>query len=285
MFLGSLESPHKVLPLSLTFDSHVTVAGRNYLVPTILFISASEEHDLLSRFQQRIVLHKHRAVSVRVVSAVLTDGHGAADPPFHVLGDLHREPGAPERSCGAPPREPDPLLDKAHEDVVGEAHEVGVVGGGERMFNDNPVLTLSGSGVVLDCRWPGSGGTGAGARSRITDVAVDDPEFELFVKFMRDNPNVWSKVSCPERLSVSGPPALDGERSAYRDVVPFARRIVETFPDRVDDPTVGLMRDHTLDLTDLEFASAQRLLGRGHHLARCARGHGGRTRPGRSPPA
>ena len=36
----------------------------------------------------------------------------------------------------------------------------------------------------------------------------------------------WSKVSCPERLSRSGPPA-------YEDVVPFARRVVETFPDRV----------------------------------------------------
>ena len=62
---------------------------------------------------------------------------------------------------------------------------------------------------------------------------VDGPEFALFVKMLREHPNIWSKVSCPERLSVSGPPALDGERNAYRDVVPFARRIVETFPDRV----------------------------------------------------
>jgi 2-pyrone-4,6-dicarboxylate lactonase len=62
---------------------------------------------------------------------------------------------------------------------------------------------------------------------------IDCEEFELFVQFMREYPNVWSKVSCPERLSVSGPPALNGERNAYRDVVPFARRIVETFPDRV----------------------------------------------------
>jgi len=62
---------------------------------------------------------------------------------------------------------------------------------------------------------------------------IDGPEFELFVKFMREHPNVWSKVSCPERLSVGGPPALNGEQNAYRDVVPFARRIVETFPDRV----------------------------------------------------
>jgi 2-pyrone-4,6-dicarboxylate lactonase len=63
--------------------------------------------------------------------------------------------------------------------------------------------------------------------------AVDGPEFALFLKFMREHDNVWSKVSCPERLSVSGPPALGGERNAYRDVVPFARRVVETFPDRV----------------------------------------------------
>ncbi|MBI2771268.1 MAG: amidohydrolase family protein [Burkholderiales bacterium] len=64
-------------------------------------------------------------------------------------------------------------------------------------------------------------------------LPVDGPQFELFVKFMTEYPNVWSKVSCPERLSVSGPPALDGEQNAYRDVIPFARRIVETFPDRV----------------------------------------------------
>ena len=55
---------------------------------------------------------------------------------------------------------------------------------------------------------------------------ADGPDFELFVKLMREHPNFWSKVSCPERLSKSGPPD-------YEDVVPFARRIVETFPDRV----------------------------------------------------
>jgi len=55
---------------------------------------------------------------------------------------------------------------------------------------------------------------------------VDGPEFELFVRLLREHPNVWSKVSCPERLSKSGPPDYD-------DVVPFARRIVEAFPDRV----------------------------------------------------
>lgn len=51
-------------------------------------------------------------------------------------------------------------------------------------------------------------------------------EFDLFVRLMSEHPNIWSKVSCPERLSVSGPPAYD-------DVVPFARRLIETFPERV----------------------------------------------------
>jgi 2-pyrone-4,6-dicarboxylate lactonase len=61
----------------------------------------------------------------------------------------------------------------------------------------------------------------------------DGPEFALFLRLLREHPNVWSKVSCPERLSVGGPPALDGERHPYRDVVPFARRVVQEFPDRV----------------------------------------------------
>jgi 2-pyrone-4,6-dicarboxylate lactonase len=81
-------------------------------------------------------------------------------------------------------------------------------------------------------------------------LPVDGPQFELFVKFMREYPNVWSKVSCPERLSVTGPKALNGERNAYRDVIPFARRIVETFPDRVlwgtDWPHPNL-KDHMPD--------------------------------------
>ncbi|MCO5100890.1 MAG: amidohydrolase family protein [Burkholderiaceae bacterium] len=79
---------------------------------------------------------------------------------------------------------------------------------------------------------------------------LDGPEFERFVRLMREHPNVWSKVSCPERLSVSGPPALDGEQDAYRDVVPFARHIVESFPERVlwgtDWPHPNL-KDHMPD--------------------------------------
>ncbi len=55
---------------------------------------------------------------------------------------------------------------------------------------------------------------------------VGGPEFGLFLRLMREHPDFWSKVSCPERLSKTGP---DG----YDDVVPFARTLVETFPDRV----------------------------------------------------
>ena len=79
---------------------------------------------------------------------------------------------------------------------------------------------------------------------------VDGPEFALFLKMMREHTNVWSKVSCPERLSVAGPPALNGEQKAYQDVVPFAKHLVETFPDRVlwgtDWPHPNL-KDHMPD--------------------------------------
>jgi 2-pyrone-4,6-dicarboxylate lactonase len=56
--------------------------------------------------------------------------------------------------------------------------------------------------------------------------SADGPLFERFVQLMRENANVWSKVSGAERLSVSGPPD-------YSDFVPFARRVVEAFPGRV----------------------------------------------------
>jgi len=53
----------------------------------------------------------------------------------------------------------------------------------------------------------------------------DGPEFARFLDFM-ERDNIWSKVTCPERLSKSGPPTYD-------DFVPFARTVVERFPDRV----------------------------------------------------
>lgn len=56
--------------------------------------------------------------------------------------------------------------------------------------------------------------------------AIDGPEFELFLKLMSDNENIWSKVTCPERLSIVGP-------NGYDDFVPFGKKVVESFPDKV----------------------------------------------------
>lgn len=61
---------------------------------------------------------------------------------------------------------------------------------------------------------------------------VDGPDFSRFLRFVDKN-DVWVKVSCPERLSVSGRPALNGEQHAYADAVPFGRKVIEEFPDRV----------------------------------------------------
>ncbi|MBC8024973.1 MAG: amidohydrolase family protein [Steroidobacteraceae bacterium] len=55
---------------------------------------------------------------------------------------------------------------------------------------------------------------------------IQNVAFRKFVAMMRDHERIWAKVSGAERLSVSGPPN-------YADFVPFARTIVENFPDRV----------------------------------------------------
>lgn len=62
---------------------------------------------------------------------------------------------------------------------------------------------------------------------------VDGPGFALFLRLLREHPQVWTKLSCPERLSVSGPPALAGQTRPYADVIPFARRLMHEFPQRV----------------------------------------------------
>lgn len=60
------------------------------------------------------------------------------------------------------------------------------------------------------------------------DIAkgVDHPDFQRFINLMAEVPTIWSKVTCPERLSVEGPPL-------YSDVAPFCRALVDRFPDRV----------------------------------------------------
>lgn len=79
---------------------------------------------------------------------------------------------------------------------------------------------------------------------------VDGPEFSLFIKLMTEHSNIWSKVTCPERLSVQGLKALNSEPHPYQDVIPFAKKIVELFPDRVltgtDWPHPNL-KDHMPD--------------------------------------
>jgi len=62
---------------------------------------------------------------------------------------------------------------------------------------------------------------------------LNGKEFISFLRLLHENENIWCKVSCPERLSIHGPPACNAERHAYRDVIPFARTVVEAFPDRV----------------------------------------------------
>jgi 2-pyrone-4,6-dicarboxylate lactonase len=57
------------------------------------------------------------------------------------------------------------------------------------------------------------------------DKGVDHPENRRFLKMLETHRNIWAKVTCPERVSLAGPP--------YDDVVPFGRALVEHFPDRV----------------------------------------------------
>jgi 2-pyrone-4,6-dicarboxylate lactonase len=55
---------------------------------------------------------------------------------------------------------------------------------------------------------------------------LDAEGFTLFNRFLAEHQNVWCKATGAERLTKSGPPGYD-------DVVPFARALVEAFPDRV----------------------------------------------------
>ena len=54
---------------------------------------------------------------------------------------------------------------------------------------------------------------------------IDDPGNQRFIRLLEKHKNFWVKVTCPERMSLAGPP--------YDDVVPFGRALVESFPDRV----------------------------------------------------
>jgi 2-pyrone-4,6-dicarboxylate lactonase len=54
---------------------------------------------------------------------------------------------------------------------------------------------------------------------------LDQRPFQALIELMRNDEKCWVKVCGAERVSTAGPP--------FADAVPFARRIVETAPDRV----------------------------------------------------
>jgi len=80
---------------------------------------------------------------------------------------------------------------------------------------------------------------------------VDDPENQRFLRMLENYRNIWTKVTCPERMTIAGAP--------YDDVVPFGRLLVERFPDRVlwgtDWPHPNISKDMPNDgeLVDLLF--------------------------------
>ena len=77
-----------------------------------------------------------------------------------------------------------------------------------------------------------------------SDVSLgpESAEFAAFMSLLDKNTNIWTKVSCPERLTQQPPD--------YSDVVPFAKTLVEAFPNRVlwgtDWPHPN-MKSHTPD--------------------------------------
>jgi 2-pyrone-4,6-dicarboxylate lactonase len=56
-------------------------------------------------------------------------------------------------------------------------------------------------------------------------LGTDAPQWKRFLKMLDEHPNMWIKVTGPERISALGPP--------YDDVVPFGKALVERYPDRV----------------------------------------------------
>jgi 2-pyrone-4,6-dicarboxylate lactonase len=56
-------------------------------------------------------------------------------------------------------------------------------------------------------------------------LGTDHPQWKRFLQLLDEHPNIWVKVTGPERISETGPP--------YDDVVPYGRMLVERYPDRV----------------------------------------------------
>jgi predicted TIM-barrel fold metal-dependent hydrolase len=79
-------------------------------------------------------------------------------------------------------------------------------------------------------------------------LGIDQPGFVALMDLVRDDEKCWVKVTCPERISRTGPP--------FHDVAPFGRALVGLAPDRVlwgtdwPHPNVPVMPDDG-DLVDL----------------------------------
>ena len=56
-------------------------------------------------------------------------------------------------------------------------------------------------------------------------AGLNGKHWQKWLEALDQNKNWITKVTCPERFTVTGPP--------YDDVVPFAKAIVDAFPDRV----------------------------------------------------
>jgi 2-pyrone-4,6-dicarboxylate lactonase len=54
---------------------------------------------------------------------------------------------------------------------------------------------------------------------------VDHADNRRFHNMLEKHKNFWVKATCPERMTIAGPP--------YDDVLPFQKALVENFPDRV----------------------------------------------------
>ena len=66
------------------------------------------------------------------------------------------------------------------------------------------------------------------------DVATgaSSAEYSAFLRFV-ERTDAWVKVSCPERLTITGPYATAGAHKVYTDVAPFAQKAIAEFPERV----------------------------------------------------
>ena len=54
---------------------------------------------------------------------------------------------------------------------------------------------------------------------------IQHDDWQRYLRLLDENNNIWVKVTCPERISKSGPP--------YEDFLPFARSLTERFSERL----------------------------------------------------